>query len=116
MAQLILDNMEFYAFHGHYDEERKVGSRFTVDIIVETNIDEAVKTDRLEDALDYTTIYEAVKQEMRVTSRLLEHVAGRIVNKIHDLSNQISKVTVTVSKHNPSIGGMMDKFSVTYSI
>ena len=107
--------MEFYAFHGHYEEEQAAGNLFSVNVTVETDISEAVKTDRLDRAIDYTRIYLLVKQEMEIPSRLLENVAGRIIEKIHGLSAHISRVTVTVSKLNPAMGGQMKKFSVVHS-
>jgi len=112
MGQLVLENMEFYAYHGHYAEEQTIGGRFTVDLAIETDLSEAAETDRLEDAIDYSKVYELVKQEMVKPSRLLEHLALRIIKAVYTVSEHITSVKVTVSKLNPAIGGNMGKFSV----
>jgi dihydroneopterin aldolase len=113
MAQLILENMEFYAFHGHYPEENKVGGRYRVDVILDTDISRPAESDDLADAVDYSRVYEVVKTEMARVSKLLEHVTLRIADAIHRDFSQVDQVTVTVSKLNPPAGGPMDRFSIT---
>ncbi len=115
MGQLVLDNMEFLAHHGHFDEEQIIGGRFTVDLIIDTDFTRASETDDLADAVDYSMIYEAVKAEMAHPSRLLEHLAKRIVDAVYLVSGKITRVSATVSKLNPAIGGTMSRFSVIYT-
>jgi 7,8-dihydroneopterin aldolase/epimerase/oxygenase len=115
MAQLVLENMEFYAHHGHYAEENKIGARFRVDVVIETNTDKAAASDELSDALDYSRVYELVKKEMNQVSRLVEHVTSRIVDAIRSEFGKADHVTVTVSKLNPQVGGSIGRFSVTIS-
>jgi len=113
MAQLALQNMEFYAHHGHFTEENIIGGRFRVDVTIETDISKAVASDDLADAVDYSRVYELVKKEIHQVSHIIEHVAGRIADAIHAEFNGIGQVTVTVCKLNPPVGGKMDHFSVT---
>jgi dihydroneopterin aldolase len=42
---------------------------------------------------------------MATPSKLLEHVAKRIINRIFKISAMIDKVNVKVTKINPPIGG-----------
>jgi len=113
MGILTLSNMEFYARHGHYHEEQLTGGRYCVDLSVETDTDAAEMSDNLTDALDYSRLYEAVKHEMEIPSHLVEHLARRIMNAILKISDRITRVTLTVSKLNPPVGGQMDRFSIT---
>jgi len=115
MGLIHLEGMEFYAYHGHYREEQVAGNHFTVDLILETDMDTPAATDDLNDATDYQTAYTIVKREMEVKSRLLEHVAGRILDALHSELKGIRKATVTVSKMNPSLGGKICCVSVTMS-
>ena len=112
MGQLVLKNMEFYSYHGHYAEEQTIGGRFTVDLVIETDLAKAAETDMLDNAIDYSRVYEVVKTEMAKPSRLLEHLALRIIKAVYTVSERITSVKVTVSKLNPAIGGTMGKFSV----
>jgi dihydroneopterin aldolase len=113
MALLTMQNMEFYAHHGHFTEENIIGGRFRVDVVIETEIDQAAASDDLKDAVDYSRVYELVKKEIHQVSHLIEHVAGRIADAIHTEFKGLGQVTVTVFKLNPPVGGKMDHFSVT---
>lgn len=113
MGILTLSNMEFHARHGHYHEERLTGGRYSVDLSIETDTDAAAMSDNLDDALDYSRLYEAIKQEMEIPSYLVEHLARRMLDAVSRLSDKITRITLTVSKHNPPVGGQMERFSVT---
>ena len=110
-----LEEMEFYAYHGHFKEEQIVGNKFLVNISIETDCSKAAETDELEDALNYVSIYEITKEEMAVKSYLLENLVGRIINRIHSEFPQIIGSKVKVSKLNPPMGGRMEKVSITMS-
>ena len=77
-----LEGMEFKAFHGVLESEKMNGNLFVVDFRGEVDMSRAIEGDRIEDALDYSLIYNAVKREMSIHSDLLEHIAGRIVKAI----------------------------------
>ncbi len=114
-ALIELEEMEFYAYHGHFEEEQIVGNKFLVDISIETDCTKAAETDILEDALNYVSIYELTKEEMSKKSYLLEHLVGKIINRIHSEFPEVIHSKVKVSKLNPPMGGRMEKVSVTFS-
>ena len=112
MSSISLNGMHFYAFHGCFDEERRIGTRFTVDVTFETDTSKAQKSDCIDDTVSYLDVYQTVKREMTIPSHLLEHVAGRIGEALlHDYA-AIRSVTVRVSKMNPPLGGQLDSVSV----
>ena len=113
MGLISLENMEFYAFHGHYKEEQIVGNRFLVNLTIETNMDKAADSDSLEDTLNYQAVYQLVKKEMLKKSHLLENIASRILNALYSHFKSIDSATVKVSKMNPPMGGRMECVSVT---
>jgi dihydroneopterin aldolase len=77
------------------------------------DLKKAVYSDELTDTLNYGTIYELVKEEMMMPSKLLEHVAGRIGQRIIDTFPQVEMVVVTVTKENPPMGADLKGVSVT---
>lgn len=112
MGQIEIEGMEFYAYHGHFKEEQLVGSRFLVNVIMETNFEKASQSDKLADTINYLFVYQLIKEEMDVKSHLLEHIAGRIINRLYNTCTILKKVRVKISKINPTIGGQIDKVSV----
>jgi dihydroneopterin aldolase len=112
MGLIRIEDMEFYAFHGHYREEQIVGNHFLVDVTIEADTDKAGKSDELRDTLNYQTAYLLVKKEMETTSNLLEHIATRILDALYRELPGINKATVKVSKLNPVMGGRIGRVSV----
>ena len=115
MGLIQIENMEFYAFHGHFKEERIVGNKFLVDITIEADMTLPARSDNLKDAVNYQRIYELIKQQMGLKSHLLEHIASRILDAIYSDMEGIKKVTVKVSKMNPPMGGKIGSVSVILS-
>lgn len=115
MGVIRIEDMEFYAFHGHYHEEQIVGSHFMVDVTIETDTDRAGKSDELHDTLNYQSAYLIIKREMEKTSNLLEHIATRILEALYAELTGISKASVRVSKLNPVMGGRIGRVSVEVS-
>lgn len=115
-GEIELAGMEFRAFHGCLESERREGNDFVVDFKCVYDITEAAATDRLEDTLDYSGIYDIVAAQMAVPSNLLEHVAGRIVEAIRRFYPELEHFEVRVSKKNPPVSGKVGRSSVTIKV
>ena len=104
--------MEFYAYHGCFREEQIIGTRFTVDLFLEADTAEAETTDNLLKTVNYQAIYGLVAEEMSVKSKLLEHVARRILDNLALKFPQITSARIKISKMNPPVGGKVEKVSI----
>jgi dihydroneopterin aldolase len=113
MGKISLEGLEFYAFHGHYEEEQKLGNKYSVDLEIDANIIEAMESDKLRYTVDYTVVYQCVKEVMQVKHRLLEHIAHEIILKVSQKFSGIKRITVHVSKFNPPIGGVCHRAKVS---
>lgn len=106
-----LENIQFYAHHGVGEQERTVGNRFAVSLTLYFPFAEAAATDRLEATLNYAEVYDIVKGEMLVPSRLLEHVAGRIRRALVEAFPKIEGGRISVRKLCPPIPGAQMDFA-----
>jgi len=113
MGLIEIEGMEFYAYHGHYKEEQIVGNKFLINLKIETDCKIASQSDDIEDAVNYQTAYKIIKAEMQKKSNLLENIAGRILDALHEEFENIKSITIKVSKINPPMGGKIKKVSVT---
>lgn len=113
MGLIEIEGMRFYAYHGHFEAERIVGNEFQVDVSLETNCIPASVSDDLNDALNYQAVYDLVKNEMQISSHLLENVAKRILDSLFSEFPSLKKARVKVSKLNPPMGGQIKKVSIT---
>jgi len=110
---ILLEDMRFFAHHGVFEEERQAGNYFTVNLKLGTSLSAAAESDNLIDTLNYGVAYEIVKKEMAVPSKLLEHVARRIIDALFDeFGRQLASVEVRLSKHNPPLGGEVGRATV----
>ena len=93
-----LRNVRFHAFHGVLPQERRVGGYFIVDLRVGYPLAAAMQNDKVADTLNYAQLFDLVKREMAVPSRLLEHVAGRIASAIEATFPQATSIDLLLTK------------------
>ena len=105
MGKIQVNNIKVYAYHGCLEEESTIGSWYRVDIEVEADLSTSEASDDLSDTVDYVHLNHIVKQEMAIRSKLLEHVAKRILDQFFAEIPMIEKGKVSVAKINPPIGG-----------
>ncbi|MEG1909799.1 MAG: dihydroneopterin aldolase [Bacteroidales bacterium] len=109
---IALENMEFYAYHGCFTEERQIGTHFRIDLWMEVDTTLAQKNDTLNDTVNYVAIYQDLKEQMMISSKLIEHVAARILDTIHAKYPMVQHSEIKVSKLNPPLGEKIGCVSV----
>jgi dihydroneopterin aldolase len=112
MGVIRLHNMSFYGYHGVSQAEKETGRRFEVDIDLFLNLDQAGKSDKLKDTVNYKEVYNTVENLIQKNSfSLLETIAVRLA---HELLKKfkIEAVNVRVRKMIPPIPGNLDYIEV----
>ena len=113
MGTIALEGLEFFSYHGFYDEEQKMGNKYSVDIVVTADFSEAARRDRLSATVNYADLYQITAKVMQQSSRLLEHIAHQIIQNIRAQYPDLQSVEVSVSKFNPPIGGVCHRAKIT---
>lgn len=111
-----LENMEFFAYHGCFAAERKVGNKFDVYVRIVYDCTAAAATDDINRALNYQTAYKIIKEQIFIPSNLLEHLAHRIVNELYKNFPQTESIRIKISKLNPPLGGKIGATSLSLEI
>lgn len=107
-SKIYLRNMRFHAFHGVLPQEGIVGNDYLVNLVLDYDFSSAMKTDDLQGTLNYAEVYQKVREETAVPSKLLEHVAGRIAHRLFSDFPEIQKLQLSITKVNPPMGGDSD--------
>ena len=107
-SKIYLRNVRFHAFHGVLPQEGIVGNDYLVNLVVDYDFSSATKTDDLRGTLNYAEVYQKVREEMAVPSKLLEHVAGRIAHRLFSDFPEIQKLQLSITKVNPPMGADSD--------
>jgi 7,8-dihydroneopterin aldolase/epimerase/oxygenase len=114
--RLRLSNIGFYGYHGVHQHEREFGRPLFLDVELALDLSEAGRTDNLEHGLDYSRVYEIVKQtEAAGPYQLLEALAEAVAQKILAAFPQVREVLVRARKKEPSVGGWVEQAEVEIS-
>lgn len=112
MSKIYLEDVKIYAYHGVLPEENTIGTYYILNAELHTDLWKAAESDDLNDTISYADINDIIHQEMKIKSQLLEHVAGRIILKIHDNFPQIDYIKLKLTKTAPPMQGEMKGASI----
>lgn len=104
-----LNGLRIHACHGIGRQEQTIGADFLIDLRIKTDFTEAAKNDELEGTINYATVYDIVKKEMGISSKLLEHVCERIAKRLFCMFNKIEEIEIKLYKENPPMGAQVKK-------
>ena len=103
-STIFVNDIQLHAYHGVMPQEQLTGNDYLVSVSAQYPIDKAITTDDVQHTLNYAMVYDIVKEEMGISSKLVEHVAGRIAQHLMKHFADISAVRVRVTKLNPPMG------------
>ena len=115
MSQICVDGIRLRAYHGCLEEEGRIGGEYVVNIVLDVDFSKAAANDSLQDTVDYVIVYNIVKEEMAIRSKLIEHVAQRILYRLKKQFTQVKLTTVHVVKLRPPMNGNVESVSVKVS-
>lgn len=113
MDKIALQRMQFYAHHGVFPEENKLGQRYYIDLELYLPLDKAGASDMLEDTINYADVYARVKAIAEGPAfRLIEALAERVATDLLQTYTSINEITVRVVKPHPPFAIFFDGVSV----
>ncbi len=106
-----VEGIRLRAFHGVSAQENKVGNIFVVSV----GIRYAYKymSDEISDTINYADIIEIVKNDMSISSKLIEHAASRIHDSLIRKWNGITGGYIKIEKLHPPINDEIKSAAVT---
>ncbi|MBT2623141.1 dihydroneopterin aldolase [Chryseobacterium sp. ISL-6] len=112
MSKIFLEDVKIYAYHGVLPEENTIGTYYLLNLEIHTDLWKASESDDLNDTISYADINDIIHGEMKIKSKLLEHVAGRIISKIYESFPEISYIKLKITKTAPPMQGEMTGASI----
>jgi len=112
MLTVHLTNVRFFAHHGVYDGEAKVGGEFEVHLTVKYE-EKKIKFDNLKNVLNYEELYHIVKKRMVMPTPLMEELAESVIRKIRHEYSFVKEVSISIFKIQPPIEGFQGKVGIT---
>jgi dihydroneopterin aldolase len=108
-----LKGLYFFALHGMYEEEIKVGNEFEVDISVQYKTPDEVITS-ISDTINYVEVYQVIEEEFKLRKQLLETMVMNICENLHNKFPQIKKIDISIKKITPPITSFKGLVGVSF--
>ncbi|WP_010531194.1 dihydroneopterin aldolase [Lentibacillus jeotgali] len=113
MDKILLNQMEFYGYHGLFPEENTLGQRFYVDVELMLDLKTSSRSDDMNDSIDYGEIYNVVKNIMEgKPKKLVEAIAEDIADELFRSFNLLESCKLKVIKPDPPIPGHYQSVAV----
>ena len=108
-----LRNLEFYSFHGLYEEEKRIGGEFVVDVWAKFPAEDH-SLNSINETVNYAALFTIIKDEMNQPRELLETIAQSIAEKIYAKYGVIKEVEIRIEKKKAPIAGLNGSVAASY--
>jgi 7,8-dihydroneopterin aldolase/epimerase/oxygenase len=106
MDKIILEEMEFYGYHGVFSEENTLGQRFRVSLELHLDLRKSGQSDNLKESVNYAEVYDVCKSIVEgKPMNLVEAVAEKIAVSLLESFDIVKSCTITLIKPDPPIPG-----------
>jgi dihydroneopterin aldolase len=111
---VFVTGLALHAFHGVMEHEGTVGQTFKLDLVLEIELAQASRSDKLADTVGYDQVIEVASRAFCARRhRLVEAAAGAVADAILAAFAQVSSLRVTVHKPHAPIAATFDDVGVT---
>jgi dihydroneopterin aldolase len=103
-GSILIEKLDIYAYHGFFSEEERLGQRFTLDLVLATDIRASAISDALADTVDYGKVVAVVTQAFTARRfNLLEAAARAVALAVLDAFPPVTRIEITLRKPAPPI-------------
>ena len=114
MARISIEKVHLYGKHGCYEAEAALGGHYELDVYIDTKIDKAAKSDKLEETIDYEKVYDLCLEIFGTRHNLLETLVYKMAHQIKDSFENVKRVRVDLAKLHPPLAGKVGNCTVSY--
>ncbi|SBW13853.1 dihydroneopterin aldolase [Brucella sp. 10RB9215] len=114
MYTIRIMNCAFFAHHGVFDEEHKLGQRFYVDAVLDVDEGNSLESDNIDGTVHYGIAFSVIEGIIMGRQRyLIETLALDVAMALVARFPQIKRAEITVRKPNAPVSGVLDYVEVT---
>jgi dihydroneopterin aldolase len=112
MTQSIhLVDILLHGYHGLFEEEKLVGNTFKINVTV-VYMPAYFPITNLSDTIDYGAVFSILKNQMEVTTPLLETLAANFCISVFEKFTTAQDISIHIQKMVPPIAGMVGSVAV----
>jgi dihydroneopterin aldolase len=111
---IYVTGLALHAFHGVMDHEATVGQTFYIDMVLDIDLTQASRSDKIADTVGYDQVVDVASQTFCAQRyRLVEAAAGAVAGAILTAFPPVTAVRVTVHKPHAPIAATFSNVGVT---
>jgi 7,8-dihydroneopterin aldolase/epimerase/oxygenase len=112
--QVFVNGLVLHAYHGVMPHEGKVGQSFIIDLVLDIDLADAAKSDKLADTVSYDAVAGVVSRTFTAMSyRLVEAAAGAVADAVLQNFPRIQTIRITVRKPHAPVAAVFTDVGVT---
>lgn len=113
MDKIYMKNLAFYAYHGVLEEEKNLGQKFFVDLVLYLDLKGAGQTDNIDKTVNYAEVYQLVEKIVELDQyNLLEALAENICNQVLRTFKMIEKINIKIKKPEAPVKAIFDYVAI----
>jgi 7,8-dihydroneopterin aldolase/epimerase/oxygenase len=111
---VFVSGLALHAYHGVMQHEAKVGQTFHLDLVLDIDLTQASRSDKLADTVGYDQVVDIASEAFCGRRyRLVEAAAGAVAEAVLERFRQVTNVRVTVHKPHAPIAATFADVGVT---
>jgi dihydroneopterin aldolase len=112
--RVFVTGLALHAYHGVMQHEAKVGQTFKLDLVLDLDLTEATRSDRLVHTVGYDQVVEVASEAFCARRhRLVEAAAGAVADAVLERFAKVAAVRVTIHKPHAPIAATFSDVGVT---
>ena len=111
--QVFVEGLALHAYHGVMQHEAKVGQTFKLDLVLDIDLKQASRSDKLADTVGYDQVVDVASKAFCTRRyRLVEAAAGAVADAVLSAFTQVMAVRVTIHKPHAPIAATFNDVGV----
>jgi dihydroneopterin aldolase len=112
--RIFIAGLALHAYHGVMPYEGKVGQTFTIDLVLDIDLADAARSDKVVDTVSYDKVVDCARAAFTAQKyKLIEAAAGSVADAVLAAFPRVRKVTVTIHKPHAPIAATFSDVGVT---
>jgi 7,8-dihydroneopterin aldolase/epimerase/oxygenase len=111
---IFVTGLALHAYHGVMQHEAKVGQTFTLDLVLDIDLTEASRSDKLAHTVGYDQVVMVASEAFCAKRyRLVETAAGAVADAVLERFSKVTAIRVTIHKPHAPIAATFDDVGVS---
>ena len=111
---VFINGLVLHAYHGVMPHEGKVGQPFILDLVLDIDLADAAKSDKLADTVSYDAVVNVVTRTFTgKRCRLVEAAAGAVADAVLENFPRVRSLRITVRKPHAPVAAVFTDVGVT---